>query len=301
MPGNPAAAFHPTPVLVNGFNVGDTNHNGLLDPGEDWEYTATTTAMMGQFTNVVTVTATSPTGTPVTGTAVGNYTAECPMVTNVQRFGVHHQPNQIVVTFSGPLTPAQAENIGNYHLFGLGPDGRFSREIGLISAVYNPATDSVTLTTLHQNNVHHLYEITVTNPCPGGPDFTGILNRKFSLGNIIGHHGRVFKPRETAVPGVLNAAILPSVPTLANRPAELRLSTRPESSAFAPVEAQLTRRSGQLLDQEADQGSQQRLTSFDDIVNELAESQVEGRLLFASRPGGDTATTGARTRNPRWR
>jgi hypothetical protein len=234
-PGNPADDFHPTPVLVNGFNVGDTNHDGLLDPGEIWFYTATTTAMLGQVTNLATVTATSPNGTPVTAVAVGNYTAVCPMVTNVQRFGVHHQPNQILVTFQGPVTPAQAENLSNYHLLGLGPDGRFSREIPLISAVFNPATNSVTLTTLHQNNVHHLYEITVANPCPGGPNFTGILNRKFSLGSIIGHHGRVFTPRETFVPGVLNPAILQIRLSLANRPAELRLSTRPESSAFDPV------------------------------------------------------------------
>ena len=45
MPGYAAAAFNPTPVTTtfNGqtYNVGDTNHNGLLDPGETWQYTAT--------------------------------------------------------------------------------------------------------------------------------------------------------------------------------------------------------------------------------------------------------------------
>jgi hypothetical protein len=38
----------------------------------------------------------------------------------------------------------------------------------------------------------------------------------------------------------------------------------------------LIRDSRRLLDQEADQGSQQRLTPLSDVVNELEESQVQG-------------------------
>ena len=110
----------------------------------------------------------------------------CPMVVNVQRFGIHHQPTQIVVTFNGTLDPAEAENINNYHVFTLGPDGKFSRRVPIASAVYNPANNSVTLTAAHRYNVHHLSEIKVTNPCPGGPPFIGVLNRKFSLGAIAG-------------------------------------------------------------------------------------------------------------------
>ncbi len=32
------AGVNPTPVLSGGFNVGDTNDNGLLDPGETWVF-----------------------------------------------------------------------------------------------------------------------------------------------------------------------------------------------------------------------------------------------------------------------
>ncbi|MDE2515618.1 MAG: carboxypeptidase regulatory-like domain-containing protein, partial [Rhodospirillales bacterium] len=33
----------PTAVLKNGYNVGDTNHDGILSAGETWQYTVTTT------------------------------------------------------------------------------------------------------------------------------------------------------------------------------------------------------------------------------------------------------------------
>ena len=34
------AGVNPTPVLSSGFNVGDTNHDGLLENGETWVFTA---------------------------------------------------------------------------------------------------------------------------------------------------------------------------------------------------------------------------------------------------------------------
>src|SRR5271157_4529637 len=158
-----------------------------------------------------------------------------PTVIKVQRFGVHHQPTQIVVTFNGPLNPTQAENISNFQLFALGRNRQFSRRVGILSGVYNSTTNSVTLTTVHPINVHHLFEIKVTNPSPGGPNFVGILNRKYSLGAIVGHHGHVFVPRWTNVPEMLNRAILPKVLTPSNRHAELRLSRMPKAGAFGPV------------------------------------------------------------------
>ena len=158
-----------------------------------------------------------------------------PTVIKVQRFGVHHQPTQIVVTFNGPLDPTQAENISNYQLFALGRNRQFSRRVGILSGVYSSTTNSVTLTTVHPINVHHLFEIKVTNPSPGGPNFVGILNRKYSLGAIVGPHGHVFVPRWTNVPEMLNRAILPKVLTPSNQHIELRLSRMPKAGAFGPV------------------------------------------------------------------
>ncbi|MFL5860054.1 MAG: hypothetical protein ACJ780_04640, partial [Solirubrobacteraceae bacterium] len=53
--------FTPLPVLIAGFNTGDTNHNGLLDPTEVWVYTsqgvpgAPTAAAAGGHQDIVTV------------------------------------------------------------------------------------------------------------------------------------------------------------------------------------------------------------------------------------------------------
>ena len=127
-----------------------------------------------------------------------------------------------------------AQNVNNYHLFTLGPDGKFTHPVPIVSAVYNPANNSVTLTLAHSYNVHHLAKINVTNPCPGGPPFTGVLNRKFSLGAIVGHRGHVTIPKKTNVPGVLNPAVLPKRITPATRGAELK-PQKPSSSAFVSV------------------------------------------------------------------
>ena len=53
----------PQPVLVGGFNTGDTNTNNLLDPGEVWVYTATGIAVEGQYVNVGTARGEDSTGT----------------------------------------------------------------------------------------------------------------------------------------------------------------------------------------------------------------------------------------------
>jgi uncharacterized repeat protein (TIGR01451 family) len=68
------AGVTPTPVLSGGFNVGDTNHNGLLDRGETWVFQATGTAQLGQYNNVGTVTGTSTiTNTPLTANNPDHY------------------------------------------------------------------------------------------------------------------------------------------------------------------------------------------------------------------------------------
>ena len=80
-PSNTADDFNPTPTLVNGFNVGDTNQNGLLDPGEDWKYTFQGTALAGQYTNhVVTAGTGNVSNLPVTANSVSNYFAAPPAI-----------------------------------------------------------------------------------------------------------------------------------------------------------------------------------------------------------------------------
>lgn len=55
-PLNTADDFTATPVLSGGFNVGDTNQNGLLDGNETWQFTATGTAVAGEYANTGSVT-----------------------------------------------------------------------------------------------------------------------------------------------------------------------------------------------------------------------------------------------------
>ena len=67
---NPADDFHPT------FVGGDTNGNGLLDPGEDWRYTAQAPAIAGQYENrVVTTGVGNLSNTPITSSSISHYFA----------------------------------------------------------------------------------------------------------------------------------------------------------------------------------------------------------------------------------
>lgn len=61
-PSLPGDDFTPNAILVNGWNIGDSDHDNLLDPGEAWYYTWTTLVTEGQHVNVATAA-----GTPVGG------------------------------------------------------------------------------------------------------------------------------------------------------------------------------------------------------------------------------------------
>ncbi|MDX8535170.1 hypothetical protein RFM41_29675 [Mesorhizobium sp. VK25A] len=54
--GNTGDDFNATAITSGGFNTGDTNGNGLLDPGETWHYQATGTAQLGNYVNNATAT-----------------------------------------------------------------------------------------------------------------------------------------------------------------------------------------------------------------------------------------------------
>jgi hypothetical protein len=109
----------------------------------------------------------------------------CPTVGRVGRIGLHHQRTLLIVPFSGVVNPTIANNPANYVL--IRADGQ---RIRIISANYNPATNTVTLRPAHQLNVHHLFRLKFTLPCTSGPNekVTLHINRKYSL---IGFHNHV--------------------------------------------------------------------------------------------------------------
>jgi hypothetical protein len=62
--------------LADGIhNVGDTNANGTVDPGERWIFTwAKVVTVLGAFTNTATVSAVNAAGQSLTATDIARYT-----------------------------------------------------------------------------------------------------------------------------------------------------------------------------------------------------------------------------------
>ena len=96
------AGVNPTPVLSGSFNVGDTNHDNLLEAGETWVFTASGTATAGQYSNIGTATGTPPTGPNVTATNPTTTSAKPTVIqiikltngTNVTAFAVARTPDE---------------------------------------------------------------------------------------------------------------------------------------------------------------------------------------------------------------
>jgi hypothetical protein len=183
-PGDPADDFNA------GFVGGDTNDNGLLDLTETWIFSARGIAVAGQYRNTATTTGRSALGS-ASATGSSAYFGQCPTVIDLVRQGVHHQPTEVSLTYSTPVSRVVAQDVSRYRLTDPGRDGKFGtaddRQVALRSATLLPDGRTVTLRPAQRLNVHGLYQLTATNPCPGGPQFVGLLNRKASLGYV--RHG----------------------------------------------------------------------------------------------------------------
>jgi hypothetical protein len=86
-----------------------------------------------------------------------------PTIQSVKRFGVHMHPTVLVVNFNDPLDPVSAVNLSNYRI--TGPGGHLVR---VKSAVFDAATNSVTLHPVHRINFHHTYRFEVIGTGPNG-------------------------------------------------------------------------------------------------------------------------------------
>jgi hypothetical protein len=120
----------------------------------------------------LTIAAANGVGTPATQ----NFTLSVaivapPRVVRLQRFGVRTQPTRIVLSFDEPMNRGLAELKTNY-VFRPVVRGRVAtgphRAIRVTSAVYDPATHTVTLTTAQRLNIHQVFQITVTGIAPHG-------------------------------------------------------------------------------------------------------------------------------------
>ncbi len=86
-----------------------------------------------------------------------------PKVTSLLRYGFHWQPTYLLLNFNGPLDPTSAQNPSNYQI--LGPGGH---RITVVSAIYDPATQTVTLVPAGRLNIHWKYRLTVNGTAPSG-------------------------------------------------------------------------------------------------------------------------------------
>lgn len=110
---------------------------------------------------------------------VNQATGDGPGVLLVQRFGFHAMPTTLVVSFDKALDPASAQDVRNYII--VGPGGFV---IPVVSAVYNPADDSVTLLPAQRLDLHLRYQFTIVGTGPGGvKDASGNLLNGAGTGN----------------------------------------------------------------------------------------------------------------------
>src|SRR5208337_3189598 len=86
-----------------------------------------------------------------------------PQVTSVLRYGFHWQPTYLLLYFNVPLDPTSAQNPLNYRI--LGPGGH---RITVVLAIYDPATQTVTLVPAERLNIHWAYSLTVNGATPSG-------------------------------------------------------------------------------------------------------------------------------------
>lgn len=182
----------------------------LTSPGDLAFYTASgsNTTFTPTLTETGQAGATAPNGNLQTDvrtsgsgvvTVTYEYKAPCPNVVNLVRFGIHHQPTQLQLTLSGPLDPADASNPANYKVVVPNRYGSFTGPgvtyVPVTSAVYDPAGNTVTLTTARQLNVHHLFQLQVNLPCNNGNSIVIEFGGRNSLGGFTNpHRGNQFVP-----------------------------------------------------------------------------------------------------------
>ncbi len=89
-----------------------------------------------------------------------------PQVTSLQRFGFHAQQTQLMLTFSEDMNAATVQDLSNYSLAAIGP--HHSRSVRIVSATYDTANRTATLTASHPLPLRLRYQLTVNGSTPTG-------------------------------------------------------------------------------------------------------------------------------------
>ena len=119
----------------------------------------------------------------------GKLSAACPVPGPITRFGIHRQKTQLVVSFTGTVDPTLASDPKNYTVIASPTD-----HIAVVSAKFDPATNSVTLTPARRLNVHYHFTLSFHLPCPSGQLVNLPFGGKDSLGGFLSKNRRTFIP-----------------------------------------------------------------------------------------------------------
>ena len=95
-----------------------------------------------------------------------------PQVTSLLRLGYHAHPTRLLVGFNEPMDKSRAEDVSNYRLVSLGPDGllgtRDDRVIRIKRVAYDPASHVLIISPSHRLPLRMLYRLTINGTSPNG-------------------------------------------------------------------------------------------------------------------------------------
>ena len=131
-----------------------------------------------------------------------------PQILNVVRYGIHHQPTTLVVTFGGPVNASDVSNPANYNIVLPNKYGGFKHDttnVGIASATYDATTNTAILVASKRINFHHLAELEVTLPSDDNTVLTSVFGGLKDLGGYQNPYNK--SQLITYVPGV---TVLPS-------------------------------------------------------------------------------------------
>lgn len=172
-------------VSFPNLNLNYTQTFTLTDPASLAYFTAKagTTQISPVLGAIASATSLGPPGnTTYTVTTTGqgsltiSYDYTCPPLTSLVRFGIHHQPTQLQLTYAGQIDATDAQKLSNYWVIKPNADGSFTGPgvtyipISAVTYAYDAATNTtvITLTTARQLNVHYKFELAINLACYGG-------------------------------------------------------------------------------------------------------------------------------------
>lgn len=108
-----------------------------------------------------------------------------PTVESIARTGVGAESTELTVTFDEGLNAAQASDVKNYALVLTGPFGKsrpHAKGIAIKLAVYDAATNTVTLTPAHRLPLHAFVKLTINGASPTG--VSGVTGAKLGAPSV---------------------------------------------------------------------------------------------------------------------